>query len=70
MTDHEFQLLMGRLSNQDDALHSIDYKLSGLVTRVDDHEHYITFARRVWKWGATVSATAVGAWLTFKAGWK
>ena len=70
MTDHEFQLLMGRMSNQDGTLKSIDTKLDGIVIKVEDHDHYISFARRVWKWGATVSATALGAWLTFKAGWK
>ena len=70
MTDHEFQLLMGRMTNQDETLQEIKHTLTPLVLKVDDHDHYINFARRVWKWGATVSATAVGAWLTFKAGWK
>ena len=70
MDDHSFQLLMGRLSNQDETLRSIDSKLDGLVLKVDDHDHYIGFARQVWKWGAGVCAAAAGAWLTFKAGWK
>lgn len=70
MTGHEFELLMGRLSNQDAALKSIDSKLDSLVLVVDDHSHYIAFARRVWKWGATIAATAVGAWVIKYLGWK
>ena len=70
MTEHEFQLLLGRLSNQYHTLQSIDTKLDNVITKVEDHDHYIRFARRVWKWGGTISATAIGAGLIKWIGWK
>lgn len=68
--DHEFQLLMGRLTNQDDTLKRIDGKLDTVIVKVEDHDSHIRMARRVAKWGGTIAATGVGAGLIKWLGWK
>ena len=70
MTGHEFELLMARLCNQDETLRSIDGKVDGLVLKVEDHDHHVKTVRRVAKWGSTIAATGLGAWIVKWLGWK
>ena len=68
--EHEFELLMARLSNQDETLGRIDTKLDAVIATVADHAHHVKTVRRIANWGATLAATGAGAWIIKLAGWK
>jgi hypothetical protein len=61
---------MARLGNQDAALCDIRETLKPLVAKVAEHDAHVHLVRRVVRWGSTVAATGVGAYLIKIFGWK
>ena len=62
MGDHEFQLLMGRLENQDGSLARIESKLDAVNGKVQQHEKDISFVKRLSYIGTFVAS---GLWAAY-----
>lgn len=62
MTDHEFELLLGRMTNQDHQLTRIEIKLDTVNGKVQQHEKDISFVKRLSYVGTVVAS---GIWAVY-----